>query len=195
MKKREAGNKHADRHKHVGRRTDKHRHSDRHRDADRRRDACRQAIERVLAECDSKVGFEPHNLVYFCLRVMKSDCSAETLDEAIRTLKGYFVWESHVVTATKAEVKLTRGHRAVRGDSFERVWSPMKLLKPISKVLSDSALAWQDEPHVVVLGDEVFSVTRATNIAFACTQYLIQACSESTYPYCTKDFHSCFERI
>ena len=65
MKKREAGNKHADRHKHVGRRTDKHRHSDRHRDADRRRDACRQAIERVLAECDSKVGFEPHNLVYF----------------------------------------------------------------------------------------------------------------------------------
>ena len=70
----------------------------------------------------------------------------EVLEEAVRTLKGYFVWESHVVTATKAEIRLMRGHRAVRSDSLDRVWSPMKLL--------DGSPMWQDEPHVVVLGDD-----------------------------------------
>ncbi len=119
------------------------------------RRACRQTIERVLAECVDKSGFEPHNLVYWWHQLRPSG-SEEVLEEAVRTLKGYFVWESHVVTATKAEIRLMRGHRAVRSDTFDSVWSPMKLL--------DGSPTWQDEPHVVVLGDEVFSVARATKV-------------------------------
>lgn len=82
--------------------------------------------------------------------------SAELAKRLRANLWGYFVWESHVVTATKAEIRLMRGHRAVRSDTFDRVWSPMQLL--------DGSPTWQDEPHVVVLGDEVFSGTRTTKV-------------------------------
>ena len=61
-----------------------------------------------------------------------------------------------VCEAIPAEIRLMRGHRAVRSDTFDRVWSPMQLL--------DGSPTWQDEPHVVVLGDEVFSVTRTTKV-------------------------------
>lgn len=62
-----------------------------------------------------------------------------------------------MVTATRAEIRIMRGHRAVRSDSFDRIWTPMQLL--------DGSPAWQQEPHVVVLGDEVFSVTRAIRVS------------------------------
>ena len=56
------------------------------------------------------------------------------LEEAVRTLKGYFVWG---VPRGRAELRLMRGH---------------------------SSPTWRDEPHVVLLRDEVFSVTRAMKV-------------------------------
>lgn len=119
------------------------------------------ALQRVMLVYDRKAGYVPGNLRLFLRRMTHPRWGWRgVLPNAIVILKGYFVWQSHIVQPTSMELELIKGFPARKSEMvFEDdeeeaayTWAPDPLV--------DGSQGWTDDVHVVQLGDEVFKVTR-----------------------------------
>ena len=120
-----------------------------------------QSLCRVVAVFMHRIGHKPYNLMLLNKRLTNgfwARCNGGFLEDIVPILKGYFVWASHVVQPTVVEVELMKGYPVIKSENdIEDAWSPAQLL--------DGGPAWTDEPHVVVLGDEIFNVSYASHYA------------------------------
>ena len=119
-----------------------------------------QSLCRVIGEFWFKVGHKPSNLMLINKRLTNGfwpRTDGDFLEDIVPILKGYFIWASHVVQPTDDEIELMRGFPVVRSENEDDDWSPPQLL--------NDEPAWSDEPHVVILGDEVFSVSYSQHYA------------------------------
>ncbi len=116
-----------------------------------------QALCRVMLEFEVLVGHRPYNLMLMNRRLTRGFWGRTDLgflEDIAPILKGYFIWSSHVVRPTAAELELMSGFPAVRSGRLSEdecvAWTP--------PVRLDGSPSWGEEPHVVILGTETFSV-------------------------------------
>lgn len=114
-------------------------------------------LNRVMCAYEEKVGYAPGNLRLFLRRITSPRWGWRMVyPDAAVILKGYFIWQSHVVQPTAAEAEMLRGFPARKSDfSYKddsEEWKP--------DVLLDGSPGWEGDTHHVRLGDEKFSVSR-----------------------------------
>lgn len=116
-----------------------------------------QALCRVVLEFEVLASYRPYNLMLMKKRLTNGfwrRTDTGFLEDIDPILKGYFIWSSHIVQPTVAELKLLEGLPAVRSERLcddECIpWAP--------PVRLDGTPSWTEEPHVVKLGKEAFSV-------------------------------------
>ncbi len=107
-----------------------------------------------MSDYERKAGFVPGNLRLFLRRMTSPRWGWKgVLPDAVVILKGYFIWQSHIVQPTSAELRLIKGFPACKSEDNEKDWKPDLLL--------DGSPGWTHEKrHVVNLGTETFVVTR-----------------------------------
>lgn len=125
---------------------------------DEQRLACLRCIRRLSEDFQSKIGFVPGNLPYLAEDLHERD--TRLLEGAMLMIKGFFVWQSHVVEPTTEELELLHGYPAERTETNDDMvtWTPFRRL--------DGVPASFQDVHEVVLGDEVFRVNKHIDYRF-----------------------------
>lgn len=121
------------------------------------RDRFLGAIHRVIREFEVLTGRRPLNLLLFAKQLQSerhpySWRGVQYL--GIPALKGYFIWESHVVQPSPAEISMMHGFPACKSECFTAEgasWTPCPLL--------NGTPVWKQQPHVVRMGREQYAVT------------------------------------
>ena len=113
----------------------------------------RRMLARVTDEFENKCGYVPGNLQ--ALRSHIRLGGDQMLRLAMTILKGYFVWQSHVVQPTPREARALEGLPILRSETYGESWRPTRRL--------DGHRGWSEPVHVVRIGREVFRVTRLSH--------------------------------